>query len=560
MIRLALTLAASPQESPTSYLSRLAARNFGDDLGSFCLDTGIDLAALSTGDMGVVRQINSLAGLPDQQFAQTTIVKTSTMKYRVGTEALNTETLSRGEIRYCRACLAADLTDNHPHWQAIHQLHWQMIQIRHCWCHGRRLETCRPQGHRFACLDVTTLIGKLGQTLLEDRAPADGTADALDHYLTHRIYGRHGENWCNRLEIPALIKACEAFGVLLDHGRDARASALGAGQRRDAMLTGFNVLSAGEAGIRAALDGFNRATPTRGGNQPHPRNGEVQRLLGSHCKMRQDLDPLRDIVRAYFLDNYPFQPGTTVLGRKVTEARVLSIRAACRAIGMRRSLLEEILIRRGHASRGDDGWLQLNTALTVALIADIRTEKSDYLDQKQTADHLGCSFGMFKQLQRSGVLTPAEGAQRWRRKGFLRGELDLFLDAVGGDAKRLQRRPPGTCSLALATRKANCSVPDLIRLMLDGKLSAVGRLSDRIELPHLLIHTNELFAALPQPPVNGYTLTEACKLLFLDMVTLGVLIDRGFLTVKRMKSSRSRVTNDLITVDFLPGFGPNTAL
>ena len=113
------------------------------------------------------------------------------------------------------------------------------------------------------------------------------------------------------------MKACEVFGVLIDHGRDTRASALSTDQRRDAMLTGYRTVSIGKGAIHDALDRFNRHTPTRGGNQPHPSNGEVRHLLGSYSKQRTDLDPIRDVVREYFLDHDPFRVGATVLGQRV---------------------------------------------------------------------------------------------------------------------------------------------------------------------------------------------------------------------------------------------------
>ncbi|MDM7458010.1 MAG: TniQ family protein [Paracoccus sp. (in: a-proteobacteria)] len=285
MTRLALTLPASPLETPTSYLSRLAARNLSPDLHSFCADLGFDLPALVNGDTAAVCQLCSLSGLAQQTFHGRVVIKTSTMKYRVGVEALNTETLSRGEIRYCPRCLSEALGAG-PTWSTVFPMHWQLIHVRRCWRHGCLLQTHRPEPGRESRFDSTAYVRSwLASNTTSAAVEPDG-ADQLDRYLSARLYGQQAPNWCGQLEIPALIKASEAFGVLIDHGRDMRASYLTADQRRDSMLTGFLILSAGPDGIRSALDRFNSRTPTRGGNQPHPSHGEVQRLLGSHCKMR----------------------------------------------------------------------------------------------------------------------------------------------------------------------------------------------------------------------------------------------------------------------------------
>lgn len=553
MTCLALTLPASPIETPTCYLSRLAARNLLPDLYSFCGDLGFDLPALINGDNAAVQHLCALAGLPPETFDGRVVVKTSTMKYRVGVEALNTETLSRGEIRYCPHCLAEALGAE-PVWSAIFPLHWQLIHIRRCWRHGCRLETHRPEPGRASRFDSTAFVRSLIASDTTSAAVELGNADELDRYLSVRAYGQHASNWCDRLEIPALIKASEAFGVLIDHGRDMRASYLTADQRRDSMLTGFLILSAGPKGIRGALDQFNSRNPTRGGNQPHPSNGEVQRLLGSHCKMRADLDPVRDIVREHFLDNYPFRPGATVLGQKVTESRVFSMRGACREIGVRRSLLEEMLIRRGLGRRDEAGKFQLETALSRSLVAEIKHEKHDYLNQQQTADFLGCSFAMFKQLQRAGLLRPAEGNRLRRRKGFYQPDLQAFLDRLSDGALRTGRAGGDICTIDTATRKANCSGPDIVQLMLDGKLRAVGRLTDEIRLDSLLISARSAARLLQLGPPNALSKSETLRRLRVDSKTLDWLICERYLEVTRMRHSISRVTRDYVTIGSVTRF------
>lgn len=547
MTCLALTLPASPLETPTCYLSRLAARNLLPDLYSFCGDLGFDLPALINGDTAAVQHLCALAGLPPETFDGRVVVKTSTMKYRVGVEALNTETLSRGELRYCPHCLAEALGAE-PVWSAIFPLHWQLIHIRRCWRHGCRLETHRPEPGRASRFDSTAFVRSLIASDTTSAAVELGNADELDRYLSVRAYGQHASNWCDRLEIPALIKASEAFGVLIDHGRDMRASYLTADQRRDSMLTGFLILSAGPKGIRGALDQFNSRNPTRGGNQPHPSNGEVQRLLGSHCKMRSDLDQVRDIVREYFLDNYPFRPGSTVLGQEVTETRVFSMRGACREIGVRRSLLEEMLIRRGLGRRDEAGKFQLETALSRSLVAEIKHEKHDYLNQQQTADFLGCSFAMFKQLQRAGLLRPAEGNRLRRRKGFYQPDLQAFLDRLSDGALRTGRAGGDICTIDTATRKANCSGPDIVRLMLDGKLRAVGRLTDEIRLDSLLISARSAARLLQLGPPNALSKSETLRRLCVDSRTLDWLVRERYLKVTRMRHSISRVTRDYVAI------------
>ena len=270
--------------------------------------------------------------------------------------------------------------------------------------------------------------------------------------------------------------------------------------------------------------------------------------------MRADLDPVRDLVREYYLDHYPFRPGSIVLGRKIAESRIFSIRSACREIGIRRSLLEEILVRCGHAHRDSIGQLHLDVVLSRRLVDDIRCEKQDYLDQNQTAEFLGCSFAMFKQLQRAGILLPAEGEGHWKRKGFHRPALQAFLNQLGERASRMARPAPPLCTLDLATRKANCCVPDIVRLMQEGRLRAVARLSDHVRLDSLLINPDDLARLIGGSTPNGFSHSAVRRRLYINAKTSAWLIANGYLDVRWFRHSITRVTRDYVTADSLARF------
>lgn len=547
MIRLALTLPTSPLETPLDYLSRLAARNLAPDLRSFSDDLGLDFAALTTGDAASVAHLCSAAGLDAGSFDGRIVLKTSTMRYLIGAEVMNTETLSRGELRFCPDCVFKTLQRGAKPWDVIHQLHWQFIQIRRCWQHGTLLQSYRPKQREASRFDFTAMVRDRLQNDRHQIGSQQDGADALDMYLSRRAYGTHDEYWCNCLQIPALMKTCEAFGVLIDHGRDIRASALSKDQRRDVMLTGYQTVSLGPGAIHGALDRFNRRTPTRGGNQPHPSNGEIQHLLGSFSKQRADLDPIRDVVREYFFDHYPFRIGTTVLGQTVHETRVFSMHGACREIGIRRSLLEEILVRRELAWRDHLGQIHLNTTLSQGLVSEIGQEKRDYLDQNEAAAVLGCSFAMLKQLQRAGILQPAEGAGHWKRKGFHRSALQAFLACMGGGTKRVAAARPEDCLLEMATRKTKCSVPAIVRLMLDGRVRASARLSTDIRLDSLLVSPMDVCRILNDAEPNGYSLSDVKRCFFIDGNTLQMLVEEGYLHVSRLRHNVTRVTRLYVT-------------
>lgn len=555
MSRLALTLPVDPREMPTSYLSRLAARNLCGGIVDFACDVGLDFVGIVCGETAALDGLRRLAGLPKQSFARTTVVKTSTMRYRVGREVMNTETLARGELRFCPTCVRAALDGGARAWDVIHPIQWQVIALQRCPEHGTRLRRHRPGGSdRERCYDFTLALVEGRLDLGAEGRDEIGTADALDRYLANRIGGALTDIWCDRLEIPALVKSCEAFGVLLDHGRDGRASQLASAERRACMATGFAVLAEGPAAIHSALDRFNRRTPTRGGNQPHPSHGEVQRLLGSYAKARADFEPLRSVVREYFLDNYPFRAGTIVLGQAVTEPRVLSFRRACRAVKIRGSLLEELLIRRGLATRAVDGSFQLDTVLTPSLIDELGREQRDFLDQKDTVEVLGCSFAMFKQLQRTDILVAADGHGLRRRKGYERSMLVSFLRAVAGRSVVVADAPGHLCTLELATRTLRCNAPDIVRILRDGLVVAPARLTAALRLDSLLVDPRDLARHLRAPKRNALSQIDVMTRLCLNKRTLDWLVAEGFLQRQRLRNDVTRITRLYLTADSVDAF------
>lgn len=554
--RLALTLPPHPAEMPTSYLSRLAARNYCEDVGSFCLDVGLDFAALTNGDAGAVQSLNRLVGLPSHSFSGRTVIKTSSMKYLLGAENLNTEVLVRGEIRFCPACIVSALHVRKDPWNAIHQMHWQLINIRQCYRHHQPLQSFRPPTIGSYRFDVTRFIREHLNYIheLARAACTEVLTDPMDIYLSRRIYGRSLKSWCNQFTIPALIKAAEAAGVLLGHGRDVRASSLSKNQRRDAMTTGFLVLHDGPKRVQEALAEFNFRTPSRGGNQPHPSNGELQRLLGSNCKMRPDLEPLRAIVREFFFANYPYPAGSTVMGERLDCRRVFSLRGICRELQTRLRVVEDILIEHGAGVRDEKGHFKQTAVLTRELVAELKLKRANILNEVQAAECLGATFSMFKQLYAAGILVPQSGQTKRQRKVFRREELDRFLKQMVGDAPRFTSVPPNMATLERVTHKVKCSVPDIVRFILDGKLKAAGILSSTLELRHLLICTDELRGAFNAAPVNGYTLTEAGVIVGIGTATVRALIEKDLLRTCYLKHSQTRVTHELVTVESLGVF------
>ncbi|WP_421702756.1 TniQ family protein [Aliiroseovarius sp.] len=552
MDRLGLTLAVSPFETPTSYLSRLAARNFSDRIDAFCKDVGVDLGAVSRGDSEAIRYLCRLAGLSEDAFRSSTITKTTTMKYLLGSEPMDTDTLNRGEVRVCPKCVLEQSEASTATWGIVHHLHWQIPIIERCTIHSERLITIGKKNNGPARLDVTVIIQKHWAQL--QAASCQEEPDEFDRYLTDRIYGNLTGAWCDGMGIPALWRCAEALGITLLHGKQKRRSNLSRDELRKATLRGFHLLHGGKEQTVSALARFTAGEVRKRGHQPGPQYGELQRLLRRKSDYHPDLEPMRELMREYVIEKYPLEKGALVFGKPLDERRIHSMRSACREAKIRRELVEEMLLEKNIGYRDREGLFVLDRPLTVELVEDLKSEKRRFLSRDEAATFLGATETMFRELHREGVLQPLTGKGRWERKGFDAEFLAELLAKVFSGTTIHHVAPEGAHTLPCATRIVKCSVPEIMKLVLDGRLKPMGRLGEGFQLKKLLLWEAELREALPTRVRNGYTNTEVSRRLLVTNATLRRLREEGLLEYHRVRSSVSRVTNDLIVPASLANF------
>ncbi|UWR03684.1 TniQ family protein [Ruegeria conchae] len=179
MNRLALTLRPAALETPTSFLSRLAARNGCPDKVSFCYDLGLDLIAISNGERSAIEDLCHFAGLPNDAFAKTAVIKTTKMSCRVGQELFENLTLNRVEIRVCPKCQLEQHQLSSDLWAKVHKMHWQVPQIHSCYLHNEKLLTITAKSHHILRFDSSSAIRSAWNEIRNADSPL--TADSFDN-------------------------------------------------------------------------------------------------------------------------------------------------------------------------------------------------------------------------------------------------------------------------------------------------------------------------------------------------------------------------------------------
>ncbi len=547
MSKLALTLRPAALEIPTSFLSRLAARNGCPDMASFCSDVGLDLLAISNGEEGALKELCHLAGLPKGAFVMTAVMKTTNMGYRIGHETFEYGTFDRAQVRVCPKCLLEQHRASHHLWDKTHQFHWQIPQIECCHMHNERLLTISCRSLRLRRFDTSLAIKNAWNEIQSADHPM--IADGFDRHLSERLIRRRRRSLCDQMSIPLLCRIAEALGVVLTYGRSQRLSDLDSSARRRALLKGFELLMTGENALFDALTEFSKRTARKSGRYSWPHFGALRNYLYRDLDYSEGLDKFRELMHRYVVNRYPVPAGTIVFGKEIEKRRVHTLTSARKYLKVRRDLFEEILLdsRLGH--RDENGAFVLDGILTVEAVEGLRAVTSRFLSRKEVAGFLGISENVVKELQKRKVLRPRTGQDHWERKGYDTAYLQGMLDRIFDGTRAFRSAPDGSYTLSDVTRRTQCRVADIVELILSGHVKVTGRIGHDLALKNLLVSKADVSKALSKQPRNGFTKEELVQRWSMGRPNLNRLIETGVLRQKRMKHSRSRVTGMLVPAE-----------
>ncbi|MCQ0090243.1 TniQ family protein [Roseovarius sp. M141] len=558
MTVLPLKLKASPFEMPASFASRLAQLNGCRSLGEFAVDLSLDVRGLTCGDDVALNHLREIASLPDDVFANTRATEHSDKAIRIGHEVYRSSIFSRGEIRFCPRCVAADVQAGGSVWHAVHRLHWQIRQVTNCIEHHQPLETEFVGKSMFGNLDPSRVFANH----LAQCARADATDNKrvreLDAYLSLRAYGHQKPCWADRLEIFALLKATTALGLLIARGSSAKTEHLDPQDAAELAEMGFQIIKGGPASLRECWENIRLSAKYHDGlgrYQPHPRFGAFQRLLASDLKYRSDFAPIRRVFRDYLIDTFPFADGADVLGEKLTRRRLHSLLSAQRTIGRRTSTFHDKLLTEGFATRDDSERLVLIKPLTVSDVDRFSGEINALLYEREAAVFVGITVESFRLLADAGLVPASLVGQKSRPRAFQKCELDVFRDKLLSGLPHIQTVNRDQTMIAKAPLRLNCDLKALVAAILAGRLKPAGLWRGKERLDHIVVDLAGAKAALPNltRPV-GIQRIPTFRMLRFNNTTLNHLVEHGFLTGFRAQHPVSRLMTEFISTESIQRF------
>ncbi|MCT8991092.1 TniQ family protein [Chelativorans sp. SCAU2101] len=540
-MRLALTLELGDREIPSDFASRLSTRACRDDMREFCHDFGIDPQAIINGDPDAIQALADLARVDGATLLHEAFSRIGCPKrqFRHREQVLLQSSLVRNRVRMCPACMAEDIERldcrlaARPHRRSM----WLIRGVRTCAKHGMVLrEVGKLDGPRVLH-DTSRVIAEAIPRLrwMMDHAVLRDPS-RFERYLLQRLDGETNGSWLDGLPMYAAMHLTLVAGAVAVHGPSVTLDEMNADEAWRCEAAGFNIVDKGAEGIREFLDELQAPhRDSRSSRGPKVMYGRLYDWLAHECRDRA-YDPVREIIIDHSLDTLALGPNDVLFGRKVGVRRKHSVRSASEEFGLHPKRLRKLVQRAkltGDVQNAPNNKIIFNAAEADAFLKALAESMSleklrDYLNVPRPHDRGLVERGFIKPMVAGG-----------RSKGghaFRKSDLDDFLARLLRDADPALHEVPSMVPLIAAAKHSCCAVMDVVALVLDRKLSRIGRDPGQIGFLSVLVDAEEVRPLVTGPAYDGYSLRDVERLLPAKSAAVKALIEKRFLMTETVKN------------------------
>ena len=171
----------------------------------------------------------------------------------------------------------------------------------------------------------------------------------------------------------------------------------------------------------------------------------------------------------------------------------------------------------------------------------------DEIDTRGAASYLGTARRTLKKLcDRHMIEVIALHAQGKSLNVLLRSNLDKFLDKLSGGSPDVEAPPEGAKTIVEAAKKSNLDYPDLIQLILDGKIQVIGRQRSLRGLLSLFVDLDDILKFRQVAP-DLYTLKHAAERFGQSYNNMQVLTREG--AIPSIPNPSTRQPSRLVTLE-----------
>lgn len=529
MQKLALTVQQGIGETPASFASRVAARNFvsARDLAT---DFGISFQKIVDGDHAEIQRLTELAGGRHDELMRNAILKNGT-SFELRGQQITKPAIRRAHVHVCPICLQEDIAAStlQPALSAYGRCEWAITAIRTCARHSVALVEVRDDLPPGQLHDFTRNIADAIPNV--DRLAAEAcrrTPSGLETYLLGRIDGRRDFAWLDALPFFAAAWTAEVVGAVAAFGKRVNLDELSENDRYAAGGAGFEILKDGAEGLKDFMSTLKRehAPKTSRGSADGPQAiyGKLFMCFAQGLP-NPAYDPVREAMAEHILAKFPLGPGDILFGKPVTNRRFHSIRTASLAYGMHPKRLRKLIEAEGLISAPA---LKDRDILFDAEIADLLFKReANSLTMKQVEVYINAPRPMAQILFQAGLIQRHVTGVGEMNEVFFKSELDQFVADLYRRAEVVGAPDPAVCDVATAAKRINASTADVVRLILENRLGWVGRKADANGVLGLLVNVDEVRPLTRLPELSGLVPADAIRVLRVNSKVMTGLVKAG---------------------------------
>ncbi len=254
----------------------------------------------------------------------------------------------------------------------------------------------------------------------------------------------------------------------------------------------------------------------------------------------------------------PVGAGEVVLGRIVERRCIHSIRTAAVETGLHQQRLRRLLMEAGvvapeapHKAGG-----RVNAAITFRA-ADAEVffkEAADQLSLAEAGEHINAPRVQIKLLADSGLLEGPGGSKGGKKRALTRAALDRFLCKLAARSGGETEAGGDVQNLPVAAHRANCGVIEIVRLVLDGRLSGVGSARGVTGYMAVLVSLDEVKRHVRGADLDGLAVAHLTGELGINWKVAYGLVRSGVLKTQTRRHPVHRASVEIVTWDNIAAF------
>jgi hypothetical protein len=529
MQKLALTVPAGISETPTSFASRLAARNFVS-ARDLLRDFGLSFQKAADGDEHTIRQLARLGGAAFETLMSNAIRKIGSM-FSLRGEQISNNMIRRARVHVCPSCIKNDIAVSalSPELAAYGRPEWVVPFFRTCAKHSIALVQVGSSTNHHEFHDFTRNIAQALPNM--DRLVGEAQRrppSSLEAYLLGRLQGRADHPWLDSLPFFAAATTTEIVGAVDVFGKRVNLDSLSEDERYHAGSAGFDIVKSGAD----AIDQF--MTKLKHEHRPR-KSGSADGLRATYGRFYTCLgyglrdatyDTVRAVMADHILAHFPLGPGDELFGRPVEARRFHSIRTASKTYGLHPVRLRKLIKAEGILT--DPSIKDRDVLFDVEIADRLFKREADSLSMTQVTEYINATRSVANNLLQAGLIRRHKVGLRGMNEVFFRSELDEFLTGLYGNAELVIEPTPEICDLMSARRSAYASTSEMLRLILDKRLW-VGRKPDSRGVFGLLVKIDEVRALTARTEIAGILPSYVGQELKIHSTALTKLLKLGVL-------------------------------